>query len=202
MNFSALPSKRFLAILIFSVLILSACQNSPTRSTKIKNQDSKLLNLIIDAKEIPGKWSWAFININQPSQANWINQENLLDSSSSNLKGDYWLSGKSYYISILHNIAQYSNSTPVRDTITLHSVFTTDSQEIEPLNVQHYGNNTAIKCFDSEIYYDCTVVVNYQFTESIITVIAPQELEIPELENLLSSILKTNDSKITNAENN
>lgn len=193
--------KHFLAVVMLVVSILSACQPAPSSSSKVENQNSQALKFVIESKDIPGKWSWASITVNQPSQAEWINHENLSDSAASYLKGDYWVAGKSYYISVFHNVAQYSKPIPDSESPILNSVFDS-SKQINPPNFQTFSNKTEKACFDSDVYYDCTVVENYEFIKSYITIIAPKELGMQELESLLNSILKVGSSKFSHVEKN
>lgn len=199
MFLSAFQSRRFLAIIVLCASILSACQQFPARSTEVENQNSQALSFVIDTKDIPGKWSWSSITVNQPSQATWITHEDLSDSAASYLKGYYWLAGKRYYVSVFHNIAQYSKLIPETESVVLHSVFE-GSKPMNLPNLLNLGDKTEVACFDSSEYYDCTVIANYQFIKSFVTVIVPKELGIEELENLMAPILKANNAKIERGE--
>ena len=148
MFLSAFQSRRFLAIIVLCASILSACQQFPTRTTEVENQNSQALSFVIDTKDIPGKWSWSSITVNQPSQATWITHEDLSDSAASYLKGYYWLAGKRYYVSVFHNIAQYSKLIPETESVVLHSVF----EGSKPMNLPNFlnlGDKTEVACFDS-----------------------------------------------------
>jgi hypothetical protein len=193
--------KRFALVVVLS--ILTACQIFSNGSTEasIENPESQTLKLILVPKDIPGKWSWLLSNTNQPSRAEWLHPENLSDSASNYMKGDYWFAGKQYYISILHNVAQYVGTTPEAELSRLHSVFD-KSEEIEPPNLQSFGSKTIARCFDSESYLDCTIVVSYHSIESNVTIVVPKGLGVQELENLLNSILKVSDDKVINIAKN
>ena len=93
MIFSMHHFKRFWKISIFCVLLLSACESSrhPAES-EIENPNSEVLHFLLDVNDIPSNWD--FVSITQPSRATWLQQENLLDSASIYMSGDYRLSEK------------------------------------------------------------------------------------------------------------
>ena len=89
---------------------------------------------------------------------------------------------------------------PARNDISLHSVFgdNKEDKEIEPPLLLNFGNETNIKCFDTEVFYKCSVNTSYQFVNSYVSVVVPNEMGIEGLKSLLNSILKVIDGKITN----
>jgi hypothetical protein len=190
-----LSAKRLFIFTILVAVILSSCQSASKRETDIENKDSPILKMLIDPKDLPS-WFEALTTINQPSKAEWLLQENLSDSAASYLKGDYSVGNKRYYISIFHNVAQYSQPVAEMALIQLHSVFD-ENKEVALFNLQNFGDMMVYKCFDSEIFYDCTVNIRYPNIESFVTVIVEKGFGIGELESLLNSILSIINSKIT-----
>ncbi len=201
MIYSVCHFKHFWKISIFCVLLLSACEssNNPVKS-EIENPNSEVLHFLLDVNDIPSNWD--YISISQPSRVTWLQQENLLDSSSIYMSGDYRLSEKKYFANIFHVIAKYSDTMPARNDVSLHSVFGdgNEDKEIEPPLLLNFGNETKIKCFETEVFHKCSVNTSYQFINSYVSVVVPKEMGIEGLKSLLNSILKVIDGKIINGQ--
>jgi hypothetical protein len=201
MIFSTFSQRRYLSLIVLLfAFILGACNNSSPRSTttEVENPESQALKLIINTSDIPGKWSWEKAFVHQSSKAEELTQADIIDRASSFLIGDYWLRRKQYYIWIIHRVAQYGDETPRVEDSSLQSAFGDEGHEINPPNLQSFGDRMSTKCFNADPFLDCTVVVSYQFIESRLTIIVPKGLGFSELENLINAILIVNDNKITN----
>lgn len=189
-------------ISIICILLLSACESSrhPVES-EVENPTSEVLHFLLDVNDIPSNWD--FVKISQPSQVTWLQQENLLDSASIYVSGDYRLKGEKYYANIFHVIAQYSDTMSERNDVSLHSFFggNNEHREIEPPLLLNFENETNAKCFETGIFYQCSVNASYQFINSYVSVVTPKEMGIEGLKGLLNSILKVIDGKITNKQN-
>lgn len=200
MTFQPCSKRRYLVIASLVIFILGACNAATPRKaeTDIENPEAQSLKLAITPTDVPGKWSWERATVHQSSKVDET-QTDMIDTTFTGLIGDYRFERKEYYIWIIHWISIYPNGVPSVEANQLHSAFEEDGQESELPSLQKFGDKMIAKCFDSEVFLDCTIVVSYEIVESKVSLIAPKGLGLSELGNLINAILSVNDKKITGA---